>query len=152
MIVIELFFLWISKLYYYPAVICDLALEWPKPCFNSSPATTYLELRAVKCIVVKNLPANAGDTRNVGLIPGMGSSPRGGYGDPLQYSWLKDPMDRGAWRAIVPGVSKSWTCLKWLSVHVVSHYLLKLAFPKFRLLKAEFICLFFLTQQTVWTP
>ena len=56
--------------------------------------------------MVKNLPANAGDTRNVGLIPGMGRS-RGGYGDPFQYSCLKDPMDTGAWRAIVHGVTKS---------------------------------------------
>ena len=62
--------------------------------------------------MVKNLPANAGDTRNTGSIPGMGRSPRGGHGDPLQYSCLEDPMDRGAWQAIVHGVAKSWTCLK----------------------------------------
>ena len=62
--------------------------------------------------MVKNLPANAGDTRNTGSIPGMGRSPRGGHGDPLQYSCLEDPMDRGAWQAIVHGVAKSRTCLK----------------------------------------
>ena len=55
--------------------------------------------------VVKNLPANAGD---LGLIPRLGRSPRGGNGNPLQYSCLENPMDRGAWRAAVRGVTKSW--------------------------------------------
>ena len=48
---------------------------------------------------VKNLPANAGDP---GLIPGFGRSPGGGHGNPLQYSCLENPMDKGAWRAISP--------------------------------------------------
>ena len=56
--------------------------------------------------VVKNLPANAGDAR---LIPGLGRSPGGGNGNPLQYSCLKNPMDRGAWRATVHGVTKGQT-------------------------------------------
>ena len=56
--------------------------------------------------VVKNLPANAGD---VGLIPGSGRSVGGGNDNPLQYSCLGNPMDRGAWRAIVHGVTKSQT-------------------------------------------
>ena len=47
-------------------------------------------------LVVKNPPANAGDMRNVGLIPGSGRSPAGGHGNPLQYSCLENPMDRGA--------------------------------------------------------
>ena len=51
--------------------------------------------------MVKNLPTNAGDTRDEGLIPGLGRSPRGGYGNPLQYSCLKNYMDRGAWKATV---------------------------------------------------
>ena len=51
---------------------------------------------------VKNLPANAGDTRDVGSIPG------GGRGSPLQYSCLGNPMDRGAWWATIQGVAKSW--------------------------------------------
>ena len=46
--------------------------------------------------MVKNLPANAGDTRNAGSIPGSGRSPGGGNGSPLQYSYLENPMDRGA--------------------------------------------------------
>ena len=48
--------------------------------------------------MVKNLPANAGDTRDTGLIPGLGRSPGGGHGNPLQYSCLENPMDRGAWQ------------------------------------------------------
>ena len=60
-------------------------------------------------LVVKNPPANAGDIRDTGLIPGLGRSPGGGHGNPLQFSCLENPMDRGAWRAIVPEVTKSWT-------------------------------------------
>ena len=58
-------------------------------------------------LVVKNPPADAGDTRDAGLIPRSGRSPGGGNGNPLQYSCLETPMDRGAWRAIVHGVTKS---------------------------------------------
>ena len=47
-------------------------------------------------LIVKNLPANVGDIRNVGLIPGLGESPGGGTGNPLWYSCLENPMDRGA--------------------------------------------------------
>ena len=57
----------------------------------------------------KESACNAGDTGNVGLIPGLGRSPGGGNGNPLQYSSLKNPMDRGAGRATVYGVIKSWT-------------------------------------------
>ena len=60
--------------------------------------------------MVKNLPANAGDVRDVGSIPGLGRSPGGGHGNPLQYSCLENPMDRGAWWATVHGVAKSWCC------------------------------------------
>ena len=59
--------------------------------------------------MVKSPPANAGD--RPGSIPGSGRSPGRGYGNPLQYSCLEDPMDRGAWRAAVHGVVKSWTRL-----------------------------------------
>ena len=58
-------------------------------------------------LVVKNLPANAGDARNVGPIPGSGRSLGGGNGNPLQYSCLENPMDRGAWWATVHGVTES---------------------------------------------
>ena len=59
--------------------------------------------------VVKNLPANAGDTGDVGLTPGSGRSSGGGDGNPLQYPCLENPMDRRAWRAIVHEVSESDT-------------------------------------------
>ena len=57
--------------------------------------------------VAKNPPANAEDSRDMGLIPGLGRSLRGGNDNPLQYSCLENPMDRGAWWAMVHGVSKS---------------------------------------------
>ena len=62
-------------------------------------------------LVVKNLPANAGDLRDTGSIPWSGSSPGGERGNPLQYSCLEAPMNRGAWRAIVHRVTKSQTRL-----------------------------------------
>ena len=61
--------------------------------------------------MVKNLPANAGDIRDTGLIAGLGRSPGGGHGNPLQYSGLENSMDRRAWWAIVHGVAKSRTQL-----------------------------------------
>ena len=60
-------------------------------------------------LLVKNPPANAGVARDAGLIPGSGRSP--GNGNPLQCSCLENQMDRGAWRATVHGVTKSWTQL-----------------------------------------
>ena len=62
-------------------------------------------------LVVKNPPANAGDTRDVGSMPGLGRSPGGGNGNLLQYSCLENPKDRGAWQATVHRVTKSWTQL-----------------------------------------
>ena len=61
--------------------------------------------------MVKNLSANVGDMRNVGLIPGLGRFPGGEHGNPFQYSCLENPMDRGAWRATVHGITKSRTGL-----------------------------------------
>ena len=55
---------------------------------------------------------NAGDTGDVGSIPGWGRSPGGEHGNPLQYSWQVDPVDRGAWQRTVHAVAKSWTQLK----------------------------------------
>ena len=60
-------------------------------------------------LVVKNLPANAGEVRDAGLIPGSGRSPVEGHGNPLQYSCLENPMDRGACRTTVHRVTNSWT-------------------------------------------
>ena len=62
-------------------------------------------------LVVKKVSANAGDLRNVGLIPGSGRFPGEGHGNPFQYTCLKNPMDRGAWWATVHGVTKSRTSL-----------------------------------------
>ena len=70
-----------------------------------------------RCFSVKHPPATAGDTGDMGLIPGSGRSPEGGHGNPLQYSCLENPMDRGAWQVIVHGVRRSQTRLKWLSTH-----------------------------------
>ena len=56
--------------------------------------------------MVKNLPANEEDARDVGLIPGLGRFPGEGNGNPLEYSCLGNPMDRGAWQATVHGVAK----------------------------------------------
>ena len=66
--------------------------------------------------MVKNLPANAGDVKDAGSVPGLGRSPGGGHGNPLQYSSLENSMDREAW-----GLPSTWlqsqTQLKRLSTH-----------------------------------
>ena len=67
-------------------------------------------------LVVKKLPAHAGDAGDVGSIPGLGKFPGGGHGNPLQYSCLENPMDRGAWRATVHGVTELDTT-EQLSMH-----------------------------------
>ena len=61
--------------------------------------------------MVKNPPAKAGNIRTVGSIPESGRSPGRGHGNPLQYSYLENPMDRGAWRATLHRVTKSQTRL-----------------------------------------
>ena len=65
---------------------------------------------------MKNLPANAGDLRDAGLIPGSGRSPGGGHRNPLQCSCLENPMDRGARQAMVHGVAKSRARQKYCSM------------------------------------
>ena len=62
--------------------------------------------------MIKNPPANVGDIRDAGLIPVSGRSPGGEHGNPLQYSCVENPMDKGTWWATVHGVSKSQTGLK----------------------------------------
>ena len=68
---------------------------------------------------VKNLPVNTRDARDEeGSIPGSGRFPGGEHGtNPVQYSCRENPMDRGAWQAMVHSVTKSWTRLKRLSTH-----------------------------------
>ena len=65
--------------------------------------------------MVKNSPGNEGDIRVMGSVPGSGRSPGGGHGNPLQYSCLENPMNRGAWWATVHRVTKSRARLKQLS-------------------------------------
>ena len=79
-------------------------------------------------LVVKNLPANIGDLRNVGSITGLGRSPGGGHGNPLQYSCLENPMDRGAWQAIVHRVANSQTQSKQQSTDTCTQNLLELSY------------------------
>ena len=62
--------------------------------------------------MVKNPPADAGDIRDTGLIPGSGRSSGGGHGNSCQYSCLENPLDRGAWQAIAHSITKSQTRLK----------------------------------------
>ena len=90
--------MWIQSLAHSP--LSALLSVWVPPvCVGPSQVA----------LVVKSLPANVGDVRNVGLIPGSGRSPGGGQGYPVQYSCLENPMDRGAWPATVHGVAELYT-------------------------------------------
>ena len=66
-----------------------------------TPYSSLLCIYKVVVLVIKNLLANSGDVRDVGSIPGLGRSPRGGNGFPLQYSSLENPMDRGTWQVSI---------------------------------------------------
>ena len=82
----------------------------------------------------------------LGLIPVLGISPGGGHGNPLQYSWLGNPMDRGAWQATVCQVTKSWTQLKWLSTHAKTlkkRWYLNWVFKKIFFIEVLLICVIF---------
>ena len=83
---------------------CFLCPEHLHCSFLDEPHLILLGFPGVS--VVKNLPVHAGD---LGSIPGWGRSPGGGYGSPLQYSFLENPIDRGAWWATVHGVARSRT-------------------------------------------
>ena len=76
---------------------------------NGFPISTKSELASWVALGVKNLSANTGDVRDSGLISGLGRSPGGGHGNPLQHSSVENPMDRGAWRATFHGVAESDT-------------------------------------------
>ena len=97
--------------------------------FCNIQAFTFKTATCIECLLVntgfsggsmvKNLSASAGDPRNWGSISGSGRSPRGGNGNPLQYSCLENPTDRGAWWATVHGVAKSQTQLSnWTCTHI----------------------------------
>ena len=77
-----------------------------------------LDMRASQvALAVKNLAASAGDIRDASSVLGSGRSPGGGHGNPLQYSCLENPMDKGVWWAIVHRVAENQTQLKRLSTH-----------------------------------
>ena len=73
-------------------------------------------------LVVKIPPATAGDVRDTGSIPGSGKSPGEGISNPLQFSCLENPINRGAWQATVHRVTQSWTQLQGLSTHTVKGF------------------------------
>ena len=79
------------------------------------PGNIHMYLGFPGGVVVKNSPDKAGDTGDLGSTPGSGKSPGGGRGNPLQYSCLGNPLNRGTWWTTVHGVSKNWTLLKRLS-------------------------------------
>ena len=83
--------------------------------YKSQKTQPELAHASQAALVVTIPPANAEEIREAGLIPGLGRSPGGAHGNPLQYSCLEDPMDRGACWVTVQRVTKSWTRLKWLS-------------------------------------
>ena len=95
-----------------------LVFGWPTHvCLHLSEGFGEGKMRAWACevgLVVKNPPANTGDIRDTGSILGSGRSPGGGHGNPLQYSCLENPMDRGLWWATIQGVTESWCfCLEF---------------------------------------
>ena len=81
---------------------------------------THTRCASQVALGVNNLPANTGDVSEAGSVPGFGRSPGGGHGDPLQYSCLENPTDKGAWRAAVHRVTKSWTRLQFSSVQLLN--------------------------------
>ena len=90
----------------------------PLPCtFESQVPFCKGIVASQVALMVKNLSANARDLREAGSIPRSRRSPGGGLSNPLQYSCLENPMDKGAWQAIVHRVAQSWTCLKQLGMY-----------------------------------
>ena len=90
---------------------------------NERLHSLHLELNWASqvALVVKNPHANAGDIGGSGLIPGLGRSPGEEHSNPFQYPCLENPMDTGAWQAMVHGVAKSWTRLEQLSECASTH-------------------------------
>ena len=102
---------------WYAGFYCTLG--WPLQILEAGLNKTLWKTWSIATqvvLVVKNLLADAGVIRDTGPIPGSERSPGGGYGNPPQYSCLENFTGRGAWRATVHGVTKSWTQLKLLSV------------------------------------
>ena len=101
------------------------------PAINLLPTSVNQDLQRVKLgFLLSGFPGGTsdkepvyqwGDKRDVDSVSGSGGSPGGGHSNPLQYSCLENPMDRGAWQAVVHRVIKSWTQLKWLHTHTYTH-------------------------------
>ena len=122
---LNIFFLTIYPIHYQTQINCHFLR---KPSLNLINITSWhfilflvstdSTVTSQVARVVKKLPAEARDTRDDGSIPGSwGRSPGGRRGNPLQYSCLENPMDRGTWWAIIHRVAKSRTWLKRLSIH-----------------------------------
>ena len=103
----------------YISIIILLSLKWSlkseKPSLFKLKDFTLWLLEDLQGGTSGNEPASGGDIRYLGSIPGLGRSPGGGHGKLLQYSCLKNPMDKGAWCATVHTVPKSWRWLKQLN-------------------------------------
>ena len=102
-----------------------------------------LEEASQVMLVEKNLPANAGDIRDVGLVPESGRCPAGRHDNTLQYPCLENPVDRGAWRATVHRVTQSGsrlkqpsTCIHWKVLFLPSSHRLPSPFQQ----EAIFLC------------
>ena len=97
----------ITLLFLIPEVItfAYLTVKWFSP------------INSIRVLVVKNPPINERDIRDTSLIPGSGRSPGKGHSNPLQYSCLENPFDRGAWIVVVYRVAEGWTLQKQLSTH-----------------------------------
>ena len=93
--------------------------KWKTEWGKDSPRSTRNTPRASRVLpVAENLPDKAEGVRDADWSPGSGRSPGGGHGNPLQYSWPENPMDRGAWQATVHSVTKRHSWLKQLSNHI----------------------------------
>ena len=125
--------LWSSHYYYLYFIYYQTQAQRGKvtcPVVHSSSSEPKLKLRFVCKYTSGHLQWLGGkdstcDARDMGLIPGWERSPGGGHGNPLQYSCLENPMDGGAWWAIVHRVAKRQPQLKWLSLHKHASILLK---------------------------
>ena len=102
-----------QEMLHFPSPL-PVSVDWFYCMWASRPKLAWASQVVLE---VKNPLANAGDLRGAGLILGLGRSFGEGHGNPLQSSCLENPMDRGAWRATVHRVTKSWTRLKRLSTH-----------------------------------
>ena len=94
-------------------------LYWLSLCLNAHYRVQRVQSHLPDGSVGKEYACSAGDTENAGSIAGSGRAPGGGHANPLQYSYLENPTDRGVWQATVHGVEKRQTQLKLLSTHAV---------------------------------